>query len=218
MKKIISTLVLSYFVLAVFSQQDPEAKMILDRVAEKSKSYTTIQADLTILIENRIEDWETETKGSIIIKGKKYYMETGTDKYYFNGKTVWSYNTADNEVVITANDPDNESFAENPALVFQFYNRDFKYKYVKETKYAGRAMHEIDLFPKDLNQPYSRIKIMIDKQTENLSMVTAVSKEGIDFSAIITNMQVNKAVEDSKFEFNPDKIKGIEVIDMRSLD
>ncbi len=217
MKEILYIILLTVAVFTAKAQQDPEAKKILDRVSAKAKSYSTIEANLTFIIDNRVEDWKTETTGKIKIKGQKYYMESETDKYYYNGKTIWNYNMEDNEVVITESDPENETFVDNPALVFQFYNRDFKYRYVGEVKIKDQWMYEIDLYPKDLNQPYSRIKVLVNKNTEQIYKIKAVTKEGIDFVAIITNIEVNKTFSDSMFEFDPGKIRNIEIIDLRAF-
>jgi outer membrane lipoprotein-sorting protein len=72
-------IVINIFLITVYSaiaQQDPEAKKILDRVAEKTKSHTSIQADFKLIIENRRDDKVSKTEGKIKIKGDKYYMES----------------------------------------------------------------------------------------------------------------------------------------------
>ena len=196
-------------------QQDPEAKKILDSVSLKTKEYSTIQADFELVIENRPENHKTNSKGIIKIKGNKYYMESMGTKVYFDGKTLWTYMEDINEVTISEPDETSDDFVENPALILDFYNRDFKYRLVGETRLESGWMYEIDLFPKNLDQPYSRFKVFITRDTKELYMVKAVGKDGIDYTAYIRNAKYNQPLSDDIFSFDPAKYKGIEVVDLR---
>jgi outer membrane lipoprotein-sorting protein len=216
MKKSIQILVfllLSQHVLV--AQQDPEAKKILDRVSAKNKQYISIQVNFVLSIENRREDQNSSTSGLIKIKGTKYYMESLGTKVYYNGKTMWSYTEDLNEVIISEPDTSSGDFVENPALIFDFYNRDFKYHLVGETKLDEGWMYEIDLFPKNLDQPYSRFKIFIKRDTDELYMVKAVGKDGIDYTAFLKDPKYNQVMNDDLFTFRPEKYKGIDIVDMR---
>ena len=210
--------IINLFLLGAFSslaQQDPEAKIILDRVAAKTKSHSSIQADFELTIENRRDDKVSKTEGKIIIKGDKYYMESLGSKIYFDGTTLWTYQEEINEVIISVPDPDDDDFVENPSKIFDFYNRDFKYRLREEVKLNEGWMYAIDLFPNNLEQPYSRFKVLIKKDTDELFLITAVGKDGIDYSASLFNTRYNAALSDDLFSFNPEDHKGIEVVDMR---
>jgi outer membrane lipoprotein carrier protein len=198
------------------AQEDPEALKILDQVSAKAKNNQTIQADFELVIDNKRENKTSKSKGFVKIKGEKYFMESMGTQVYFDGKTLWSYMADVNEVNISQPDSTSDDFVENPAKLFSFYNRDFKYHLVGETKLDEGWMYEIDLFPKSLDQPYSRIKIYIFRDTFDLFMVKAVSKEGIDYSAFIRNTKYNIPMSDGLFSFQPAKHKGIEIVDLRN--
>jgi len=203
------------FSCGVFAQQDPEAKKILDRVSQKVKSATTLQADFELAVENRTENQKTSSKGIIKIKSKKYYMESMGTKVYFDGTTMWSFMEDVNEVTISTPANTSDDFVENPALIFDFYNRDFKYRLVGEVNMDEGWMYEIDLFPMNLEQPYSRFKILIKRDTDELFMVSAVGKEGVDYTVNIRNLKYNQPISDSQFSFDQSKHKNVEVIDLR---
>jgi outer membrane lipoprotein-sorting protein len=215
MRQIIQIAVVFFFIADLCAQQDPEAKTILDRVSEKTKNYSTIQADFELVIENIRENKVSKSKGTIKIKGEKYYVESMGSKVYFDGKTIWSYMEDVNEVNISKPDTSGEDFIENPAKIFSFYNRDFKYRMVGEIEIDEGWMYEIDLFPNDLNQPYSRFKLLVRRDTNDLYKITAVSKEGVNYTAYIKNTKYNEPLSDDLFTFKPEKHKGIQINDMR---
>ena len=215
MKSIYLFIVTSLFSGLLCGQQDPEARQILDRVSAKSKNYSTIQADFELTIENRQQNHQSSSTGLIRIKGKKYYMESMGTKVYFDGTTLYTFMEDINEVTISTPDETSDDFMENPALIFDFYNRDFKYHLVGEVKLDAGWMYEIDLFPVNLEQPYSRFKVLIKRDTEELYMIKSVGKDGIDYTAFIRNAQYDQSLSDDIFTFDPKKHKGIEIVDLR---
>jgi outer membrane lipoprotein-sorting protein len=199
------------------AQQDPEAKIILDRMAEEIKQYQSIQSDFSLIIFDHKENKKNASHGSILIKGDKYKVTSGGTTVYFNGTTMWTYAEDDNEVTITEPGNQDDDFLSNPAKVFSFYNRDFKYLYRGETTVDSVLMHEIDLFPRNLDQPYARIKVFIVKKTGQLAIISAVGKDGVDYSVFLNHMVTNKVFPDADFTFEPAKHKKITVVDMRGL-
>ncbi len=206
---------LSVFITSVvMAQQDPRAKEILDKVSEKAKSEETIEIEFKLQIVDKKEDSKSTSRGILKVKGEKYTMESADSKVFYNGETMWSYMEDVKEVVITTPDDEDADFVDNPSKIFDLYNKDYKYRLIGEAKVDGKWMYEIDLYPKNLNQPYSRFKIFV-KKNYDIHMVTAFSKEGVDYSIIINTIDFTEPMDDSIFNFNPSKIKGIEIIDMR---
>ncbi|MBN1414185.1 MAG: outer membrane lipoprotein carrier protein LolA [Bacteroidales bacterium] len=210
-------LLLLPFSLQLTAQQDPVAREILDRVAAKTKQYQSIQADFTLIVVDRKEDNKNTSNGNIIIKGNKYRIVSAGTTVYFDGKSMWTYVQDHNEVTITEPDSQDDHFLNNPASVFALYESDFKYQYRGETTVEGTLMHEIDLFPENLNQPYSRIKLFIAKNTEQLAIISSIGKDGINYSVFLKNILTNKDFDDSMFTFDPAKYKKITIVDMRGL-
>ena len=81
----------------------------------------------------------------------------------------------------------------------------------------GTTCHEIDLFPKNLNQPYSRIKIFINKQSDLPETISSIGKDGVDYTVNLKNIILNREFPDATFIFDPAKHKKVEVVDMRGL-
>ena len=196
-------------------QQDPEAKKILDQAAEKTKSFRTIQLSYKLTVDDRIEKTSSESEGKLRIKGDSYRLDAEESVVYFNGKTMWTYNEDINEVIITEPDMDDEDFLSNPAKILTWYNRDFKYRYVNQTNLDGLEMHEIDLFPNNLEQPYSRIKVYIAVDDLLLHLIKSIGKDGIDYSIRLYDYITDSELSDALFTFDPAKFRKVEIVDMR---
>ncbi len=214
---ILSALLITLLSGIAMGQQDPEAKKILDQVAAKTKKYKTIQADFKLSVINRTENNTSSSEGKIKIKGDKYQMDMLGSKVYYDGNTMWSYTPDVKEVTITEPDKNDSDFMDNPAKIFTWYNRDFKYQFIKKFEKNGKSYNEIYLFPKNLHQPYVRFNVIINADTDQISSITSIGKEGIDYKIELSNIVTDQPLDDSIFEFNTAKHKKVEVIDMRSL-
>jgi outer membrane lipoprotein-sorting protein len=215
MKKQCLILIFCFVFNHAFMQQDPEAKKILDQAAEKTRSYQTIQVSYKLTVDDRKEKTSSFSEGQIMIKGEKYKLEAPESVVYFDGITMWTYSQDINEVTITEPDMEDEDFLSNPAKILSWYNRDFKYRYVQKTVLNGSEMHEIDLFPNNLEQPYSRIRIYISVKDMLLYLVKSIGKDGIDYSIQLSDYMTNKELSDEIFVFDPSKFKKVEIVDMR---
>ncbi len=215
MKRLFLIMVFCLAYLHAFMQQDPEAKKILDQAAEKTKSFQTIQASYKLTVEDRKESTSSSSEGKIRIKGDKYRLDAPESVIYFDGKTMWTHNEDINEVIITEPDMEDEDFLSNPAKILTWYNRDFKYRYLNQVKSDGQDMHEIDLFPNNLEQPYSRIKVRIAVKDMLPYLIKSVGKDGIDYSIQLYDYITDKELNDDIFTFDPARFRKVEIVDMR---
>lgn len=195
--------------------QDPAAGEILGRIASKAKQMKSIQADFSILVEDKMENTQNTSTGNLLMKKEKYKISTSGSVVYFNGKTMWTHAIDDHEVIITEPGNNEEDFMSNPANIFTLYNRDFKYRYVRETTRNGQEFDEIDLYPRKLDQPYSRIRLQVNRKNDMPEVITSFGKDGINYTITLTNFQPDREISDTLFTFDPAKNKKVEVVDMR---
>jgi outer membrane lipoprotein-sorting protein len=198
--------------------QDPIAGQVLERVATKFKNLKTLQSDFELVIEDRKEKTKNSSEGNLMMKQGKYKLVSEGNTVYFNGTTMWTYVSANNEVTITQPKQQTGDFLSNPSEFFTFYKRDFKYRYVREFTLNGTRCHEIELFPKDLNQPYSRIKIFVNPNTDLPVIISSIGKDGVDYTVYLNNLNLDRDIDDAAFTFDPAKFKKLEVVDMRGLE
>ncbi len=223
MFKLVSIFVALIIPVAVLSQenqitQDPVAGKILDRVAVKTQGINSMQADFELVIEDRKEKTKNNSAGNLLIKQNKYKINSQGSTVFFNGKTMWTYMQDNNEVTITEPDMQADDFLSNPAAFFTLYKRDFKYRYIQETTMNGSGVHEIDLFPKNLNQPYSRIKVFIGTKSDLPVIIKSVGKDGVDYTVTLKNLILDQEIGDAVFTFDAAKFKKVEIVDMRGIE
>lgn len=197
--------------------QDPAAGQVLEHVARKMKSLISIQTEFELIIHDRKEGNKNTSTGKLVMKHNKYKLNSEGSIIYFDGKTMWTFVEENNEVTITEPEMTGGSFLNNPSTFFDTYKADFKYRYIGETQNKGITCHEIDLFPKNLNQPFSRIKVFVDIKSDLPQTISSIGKDGVDYTVNLKNLILDQNFPDSEFTFNPAKYKKIEIVDMRGL-
>jgi len=204
--------------IGLSAQNDPQAKAILDQVSAKTKAYKTISTNFTINSTNTQNGEKTSQKGSLLLKGDKYVVKLPGSEIYFDGKDVYNYLPESKEVNITKPDASQKSddlVLSNPKDIFKIYQKDFKYKFIKESTVAGKSINEVDLYPIDLKKKFSRIRMQIDKTSSQIISLTALYKDGMQFTVNFDKFEVNKDLPDSLFIFDTAIHSDTEVIDLR---
>ena len=199
-----------------FSQQDPEAKKILDMFSKKTKSYHAYQANFTILNENRQTNEKAENKGTLLVKGDKYKMELDKTEIYYDGKYIYNYIPESNEVSISKpGKKTDDVFANDPSKLFNIYSTDYKYQYLGNINENGHKCYEVDLYPFDLKRKYSIIKLLIDIDKIELVSAKLIMKSGVNYTVRIDTFNSQAIATENDFIFNIKAHKGIEVVDLR---
>lgn len=197
-----------------YEEVDPKAKDILDKVSQKTKAFTSIEAEFAFILENKQSNVKDSQKGKIWIKGNKYKVDMAKALTFFDGKTLHTYMKDANEVNISEPDPKDDNTM-NPAKIFTIYESGYKIRYIAEKFEDTRALHEIDLYPKDLKKDYSKITIKIDKTKNELYSMQRYGKDGNVYTIKVLSMKTNQPMEDALFIFDKTKYPKVEIIDLR---
>ena len=209
----------------VFAQQpkevvDAKAKDILDELAAKTKTYTSIKTDFSSVTEKRVTDAEskvTDTQsGTLQLKGDKYKLQFKGQTILSDSKTQWTYIKESNEVQIN-NAPDPKATDNiNPVNIFTLYEKGYKYKYEKEEVIKGVKADIIALYPLDPDKKsYHTIKLTIDKVKKEITSVKIMNKNGTSTTITVKDFTPNSEMPDTMFSFNKAEYKGVEVVDLR---
>jgi len=214
MKKILAIL-LVFVPFCIFAQENPDATQAVKDFSQKMQTVKTINATFTFTLENLQEKITDTHQGKIIAKGNKYILEMMGMEIYFDGITKWQYIKEANEVTISKQTTSDGGFLDDPSKLFKDYDKNFKSKFIGEHKDKNRTIYELDFFPKDLNLPYSAVKLQFDRNSLEPVLIRYQGKDGNNYIIKVKTFKSNLPVRDDRFTFEPQKHKGIEVIDMR---
>ncbi len=114
LKKIMKKIILIAIAVCLYASglfaQDAKAKSILDAVSTNLKNLKSLKANYTLSISKTKET----KKGTIAMKGTKYYVTVGNDQEIFcDSKSITTYKKKDNEATITEFDPKENSLTPN---------------------------------------------------------------------------------------------------------
>lgn len=205
---LIAALILSSTAMT-YAQVDPKAKVILDDLSAKTKSYATIKADFTFSNEKKDKTTETQ-KGKIEIKGTKYRLEIPGHEIYCDGKVVWDFIKDANEVQIK--EMETKEGAINPATIFSLYEKGYKYKLDAE----DATTQTISLFPINADkEKFHTVKLVVNKAKKQIASIKLLMKDGTSQSYVISSFVANTPMPDDYFTFNEKAHAGVSVEDLR---
>lgn len=195
-------------------KSDPEAKVILDNVSAKFKTYKTVSANFTLSVADASGKIEGVKKGSVYMKGSKYRVSVSGQEIYSDGDNIWTYDKSANEVQITKIDPTLNTIT--PQKMFtNFYDKDFLYKLNGEIGKGSKTIQEIELTPVDKTKAFFKVLVDIDKSSKNIISTKVFEKNGNRYTYTIVSMKTNANIPDSLFVFNEKEYPKVEVVDLR---
>ncbi len=209
-------LTLSLLVLMIHSnaQGDAKAKTILDAVSAKVKTLKTLKANFSITISAAKGAKPQSKKGTVSMKGNKYYVSLSGQEIYCDTKTIWTYMKESNEVQISSFDPNENSFT--PTKLFtNFYDKEYSYKYAGEQTIAGKKVDVITLTPTSKAKQYSKVELIIDKASSVVAGGKMYEKNGNVYSYTVSGYTPNPVLADNLFVFDAKKYPKVEVVDLR---
>lgn len=216
MKKVVLLLIAAIGSLhAVNAQTDAKAKVILNEVSKKYRSYDVVKADFTLLIENQQANSKDSQQGTLYVKANvnKYKISMTGQDMISDGKTLWTYLKEEKEVQVTNVNKNDDAL--NPAKIFTIYESGFKYLYTGDKKVGTKVYQVIDLTPTDINKSYFKIRLSIDKAAKQIANAIVFEKNGNKYTYNVKGFVPNAKVPESTFIFDAKKYPGVEVVDLR---
>ncbi len=191
------------------NSQDSKAGAIIDAMQKKYKSMKTFGANFTYGTDGSAQTLQ----GNITVKGTKYRLKTGGQEIYNNGKEVSTYIKETNEVNISDYEPSESDL--NPAKVYTFDKKGFRYVFVQEVKEGGESYEVIEMSPEKKGTQVSRVKIKLNKKDKSVKSWVITDKNGKRQTFKVNKFMPNVSVDDTYFVFDKAKFPGVEVNDLR---
>ena len=181
-------------------------------MSAKYKAYKSMQVGFSFVLENTREKLSQEQKGTAYVKGTKFRVDLGDQSLFCDGKTLYTFSKDANEVNVSDFKPGDDI---NPANVFTAYQKGFKYSISTEPMANTPTQAVVDLTPEDVKKPVYKIRLTINKLTNDLISARIFEKSGTRYTYKILKMDANKVMADNTFVFDKKKYPGVSVTDLR---
>ena len=193
---------------------DPSAKAILDKVSAKFKTFKGVQSGFNLTVEDSKGKIQGNKKGTVFMKGTKYRVSLTGQEIYCDGRNVWSYDKASNEVTISKFDPSTNTIT--PQKLFtNFYDKDFLYKLNGEKKEGTKVIQEIEMTPVDKSKTFHKVLVYVNKATQTIAGTKVLEKNGNKYTYMVNSLNSNASIPDAQFVFDKKKYPGVEEVDLR---
>lgn len=202
MKKIVFVFSLMFGLLAVTAAQAQSAKQVLDKCAARVSSRDGVKADFTMTSAQY-----GNASGMIAVKGKMFHATTPMATLWFDGKTLWTYMSKNEEVNVT-NPSEAQLQVLNPYNFVNMYKKGYDY-----TMTQSGASFTVHLTATDQSRRVKEMFITIDKNSYNPTEVKLLQKQKWT-TFVISNLTTTK-IADAEFRFNSKDFPTAEVIDLR---
>ncbi len=204
---------LSIGISQVKAQYDPKALATLDEMSKKYGAMSGFKAGFTYSMVNPSAGINESSSGVITVKGSKFHLAMGNQEVINNGTTVWTFLKDANEVNISNYDPQDDDIT--PTKIYSIYKKGYKYLVAEEKTEAGVPTQTIDLIPENRNNPFFKVRLIINKKDKTIKSWKIFEKSGNTYDYSVKTFTPNLTLNDSEFVFDKTKHKGVEVVDLR---
>ena len=179
------------------------ATSVLDKSAATLRAAGNVKIGFTMELEGG-----TST-GYIKLQRQKFVVNVGGSITWFDGKTMWTYVKANEEVNVT--NPSADAVAKmNPYAFLSFYKKGYTVKMGKGTA----KEHEVLLTGKS-GSPYTNVVVRINKSTQYPTFIKMTSSKGAVTTIRCNSFLKNQKYKDSTFQFNKKNYPDAEIVDLR---
>jgi len=209
-----SLLLAAIFASAAFAANaqakiDSKAEAILTTMSKKYEDLKSYKANFDFATEGG-----KNIKGDVTVKGEKFRLKVAGQEIFNDAKMMATYVKETNEVNLQDYDPA-ELGELNPTRIFTAYKKNYKYRFIKESKEGGQTYETIELAPMTSYSKIATVRIKVNKADKAIKSWDILMSDGQHVYYTITSFQPNVNVTDSYFNFDAKKYPGVEVVDLR---
>lgn len=198
---------MSAVALPIVAQQ-PDAKEVLDRVAETFRKSGGVKISFTVRAP------EGSSAGTIRLKEDKFLLEADGAKTWFDGHTQWSYLSASDEVNVSEPTPE-ELQSINPYALLSLYEQGYRLKMGDTDTPRLKSLYKIVLTATERKKNPQCIVLYVTKDTYRPTHISMAQRQGDATVIIIHSYQTGQTYPDSLFVFDKKAYPTAELIDLR---
>ena len=173
------------------------------------QSAATLRAAGNVKIGFTLEAEGGASTGYIKLQRQKFVINMGGSITWFDGKTMWTYVKANEEVNVS--NPSADAVAKmNPYAFLSFYKKGYTAKMGK----SSTKENEVVLTGKQ-GSPFKKVVVRINKSTKYPSVITMTSSKGTVTTIRCNSFLKNQKYTTATFQFNKKNYPNVEVVDLR---
>ncbi len=188
-----------------------DAREIIENVQAQYDDLKDVTLTFRQTVHFKVSRAEQAMTGTLYFKKpNKYRIETEDRTVVTDGKTSWSYNQKNRQVLVDTYKP--EAHALSPERLLLQYPKDYYSTLVGEEQVGKQRCYVLKLTPKEDNSFATALKIWVSKDWY-IRKVEVTDINGAVTMYLIESLSVDQKLADSRFEFlAPEKA---EIIDLR---
>ena len=206
MKKLLIVIVITVFNIAIYGQDENDAKKLLDEVAQKVEGYENIYLEFNHRLDNDDADVHQETMGKVTLKGDLYHLKYMGTEQIFDGKKTYLIIHEDEEVIIQ-NANNEEDATITPSKMFSFYKNGFTYEMGDLKTIKGIKIQYVKLIPIDSNSETLHVMVGIDIKTKHIFNIIETGENKTVTTLEVRSFKTNQPISEKLFIFDDAKYK-----------
>jgi outer membrane lipoprotein-sorting protein len=188
---------------------------IIARVQAKHRSLKnlTLHFSMVTATESQETSVREEQEGRIYLGGKgRYRLESRDQTLVCDGKTLWSFHSGENQVILYRADAEDTPFLAPDQLLFEFPAK-YRVVGVSESRLGDVPCFVLSLLPREAADPTKSLEVWVDREQYLTRRVRLEDLAGNVTVFEFEDFQTGQKLPDRTFRFDPPE--GAEVIDLR---
>lgn len=191
---------------------DDDADAIIQKVQKKYESIQDASVTFTRHIQFGAMKAEQEFKGTMLMKrGDKYRIELEDQTIVTDGKSVWSFNTVNRQLLIDKYKDDPNGLSPDKVLVN--IPEQYSAALLGTEKIGEHEASILKLIPRSQKTSTQWMKVWVDRDDWLMRRIQVFDVSENLTTYDVTTFRINPGVADSLFQFSAPP--GVDVIDLR---
>ncbi|MDG1013688.1 MAG: outer membrane lipoprotein carrier protein LolA [Flavobacteriaceae bacterium] len=183
---------------------DSEAQELLNKVSTKVKSYKNLILEFKYVLENTEEKIRQETRGDVAIQGDKYVLNILGITRIYDGESLFTISSEDEEVTISSNNTSDENTI-TPSELLNFYEDGYAYKLDIIQNVQEKKIQYVRLNPITSNSEIKYVLLGINIKTNHIHNLIEIGNNGTKTTLTINSFKTNQPVSKTFFQFDKNK-------------
>jgi len=196
------------------TQSDPAAKAVLDKVRAKFETYSSLEAEFSLVIELPEQPKEVQ-KGKLQQKGDQFRLNLESHGIVSDGESVWLHLKNAQEVQISDMEEGDGDMLSPKDLLQIYESEEYVYVLANEFMENNRPVQQIEFKPLDRDSEYSKLRMTLDKKSSDIVRIKVFAKDGSRYTLNMNKMKPNVSFAADHFTWTKKECPDCYVEDLR---